>query len=214
MKKKPFRVLVCCEFSGVVRQAFSDRGWDAWSCDFLDSELSGNHFKCDVKLPLTIFPMGVERWDLVIAHPTCTYLCNSGAKHLYAGMKKENGRNEDRWRAMKKAANFFKWLLNLDFPHIAVENPIMLGYAQKIVGCGPTQVVQPWWFGHGEIKATCLWLKNLPPLEPTKIVHGRDPRVHFCSPGPDRWKERSRTLPGLAQAMASQWGSYIENLNK
>lgn len=207
--KKKLRVLIGCEFSGVVRSAFEDRGWDAWSCDYLQSELPGQHRQGDV-----LNFMRAYSWNLAIFHPPCTYLCNSGAKHLYNGMKKENGVNPERWEAMEAGAKFFKKLLNSAIKHIAIENPIMLGYARKIIGCGPTQVVQPWWFGHGEIKATCLWLKNLPPLEPTKVVHGRDPRVHFMSPGPNRWKERSRTLPGLAKAMASQWGSYIENLNK
>lgn len=209
MKKKPLRVLVACEFSGIVRQAFSDRSWEAISCDLLPTELPGKHIQGDVQTILHL-----SNFDLLIGHPPCTYLCNSGAKHLYLGMKKENGKDPARWKAMRDGALFFKGLWNLPIKHIAIENPIMLGHAQKLIGCGPTQVVQPWWFGHGEIKATCLWLKNLPSLEPTKIVHGRDPRVHFCSPGPDRWKERSRTLPGLAQAMASQWGTYIENLNK
>lgn len=207
MKRKP-RVLVACEFSGIVRQAFSDRGWDAWSCDLLPSEIPGKHICGDAIETLTR-----NRWDLLIAHPPCTYLCNSGAKHLYHGMKKENGENPARWKEMRKAANFFRaFLYNTRIPHIAVENPIMLGYAQKLIGAKPSQTIQPWMFGHGEIKATCLWLKNLPPLEPTKIVHGRIARVHRMSPGPDRWKERSRTLPGIAEAMARQWGYYIENL--
>ncbi len=201
------RVLIACEFSGVVRSAFERRGWEAWSCDFLPTEIpSVFHHQGDVR--------GIigHKWDLLIGHPPCTFLANSSAKHLYNGMKKEGGKNQERWNSMVAGAMFFKYLLNQNhIPHIAIENPIMLGYAQEIVGCGPTQTIQPYEYGHGETKATCLWLKGLSPLTPTNVVEGRTPRVHFASPGPDRWKERSRTLPGIAEAMAATWGGYIEN---
>lgn len=196
------RVLVACEFSGVVRRAFAARGHDAWSCDILDSEDGGQHLRGDVREYLE-----TRHWDMMIAHPPCTYLANSGAKHLYRGMKKENGIDQGRWQNMQNAATFFTDLFECNIPRIAVENPIMHGHAKELIGIGQTQVIQPWQHGHGETKATCLWLKNLPKLVPTDIVDGRQPRVHFASPGPDRWKERSRTLPGIAQAMAAQWGN-------
>lgn len=190
------RVLVACEFSGIVRDAFIARGHDAVSCDLLPSERPGPHHQGDV-LPL----LGAG-WDLMIAHPPCTYLANSGVRWLY-----ENGeQNEERWYEMWEGARFFRELLNADIPRIAVENPVMHGYARRIVGRGQDQCVQPWQFGHGETKATCLWLKNLPPLVPTNIVPEREQRVHKMPPGPERWRERSRTFPGIAEAMADQWG--------
>jgi hypothetical protein len=139
----------------------------------------------------------------MIAHPPCTYLANSGVRWLYKDGEPDN----DRWLAMKESGNFFRRLLEAPIPRIAVENPIMHRWGKLIVGRGQDQIIQPWQFGHGETKATCLWLKGLPKLEPTKIVDGRTPRVHHASPGPDRWKERSRTLQGIADAMADQWGS-------
>lgn len=193
------RVLVACEFSGVVREAFRRRGHDAFSCDILPaSDDSLYHYEMNV---CNVIGLG---WDLMIAHPPCTYLCNSGVRWLYGGKGKV--RDESRWLKMQDGAEFFKELLDADIPRIAVENPIMHGYAKEIIGRGPDQIVQPWMFGHGETKATGLWLKNLPPLKPTNIVDGRKPRVHFASPGPDRWKERSITYSGLAAAMADQWG--------
>ena len=143
-----------------------------------------------------------------MAHPPCTYLCNSGVRWLYGGKGKQ--RDIDRWRAMEDAARFFARLLCAPISRIAVENPIMHGHAKEIVGRGPDQIVQPWQHGDGETKATGLWLKNLPLLVPTNIVSGRNPAVHFASPGPDRWKIRSRTYPGLARAMASQWSQIYE----
>src|SRR5690606_24704723 len=137
------------------------------------------------------------------AHPPCTYLANSGVRWLY----KDGEPDEDRWLRMADGAEFFRALLNAPIPRIAVENPIMHKYARAIVGRAPDQYVQPWQYGHPETKATGLWLKGLPLLTPTNIVEGREPRVHHASPGPDRWKERSRTLPGLAAAFADQWGS-------
>lgn len=194
------RVLVACEFSGIVRDAFIASGHDAMSCDLLPTERLGPHYQGDV---LDIIDDG---WDLMVAHPPCTYLANSSAKHLYLGMKKENGRNEERWQKMREGAEFFKALLNANIPKIAVENPIMLGHAKEIVGCEQSQVIQPWQFGHPETKATCLWLKNLPPLNPTNIVEGREQRVHKMPPSDNRWKERSRTFSGVGKAMAEQWG--------
>lgn len=206
-------VLIGMEFSAVVRDAFITCGHDAWSCDLLDTEgRAGNHLKGDVCWALEgnlfKFPDAVDirtgyhplirKWDLAIFHPECTYLTNSGVRWLRT--------EEGRWAKMEAAAKFFKELLDCGIPKIAVENPIMHGYAKEIIGRQQDQIIQPWQFGHGEIKATCLWLKNLPKLWPTNIVDGRMPRVHYAAPGPDRWKERSRTLPGIAKAMAEQWG--------
>ncbi|WP_226998414.1 hypothetical protein [Tardibacter chloracetimidivorans] len=147
---------------------------------------------------------------MLIAHPECTFLANSGAKHLYAGMKAENGPNPDRWAMMGAAATFFNMMLNAPIAHVAVENPIMLGHPRRLFGIPtPTQTIQPHEYGHGETKATCLWLRNLPPLMPTNPVEGREQRVWKMGPGPDRKKERSRTFPGIAAAMAEQWGDYI-----
>jgi hypothetical protein len=191
------RVLVACEFSGIVRDAFTARGHDAMSCDLLPSESPGPHHQGSV---LEVILGG---WDLMIAHPPCTYLANSGVRWLYGGKGTE--RDEDRWRQMRLAAWFFEELLYAPaIPRVAVENPIMHRHAELPK---PTQIVQPWMFGHGETKATGLWLRGLSPLVPSDVVAGRAPRVHHASPGPDRWKERSRTLPGIAAAMAAQWGS-------
>lgn len=195
------RVLIGCEYSGVVRQAFEDKGHDAWSADFLPTEgRADRHYQGNVLDVLD------EGWDLLIAHPTCTFMANSGAKHLYIGAKKENGPDPARWEAMREGAEFFLKLWNAKIPKIALENPIMMGHAKRIIGVPQTQIIQPWWFGHGETKATCLWLKGLRKLSATNIVGGREARVHRMSPGPDRWKERSRTLPGVATAFAEQWG--------
>jgi hypothetical protein len=211
------RVLIACEFSGIVRDAFAARGHDALSCDLLESESpareNARHFQGDVGLLLNNYsrlrwlgPFWEPQWDLLIAHPPCTFICNSSSKHLYLDGKKANGRDPQRWADMAAAAHFFKVLLDAPIPKIAIENPVMHGHAQKLIGQKQTQSIQPWQFGHGEIKRTCLWLKNLPPLTPTKIVAGREARVHRMPPGPDRWKERSRTLKGIAAAMAAQWG--------
>lgn len=196
------RVLVACEFSGVVRDAFRARGHDAMSCDLLETEAPGPHYKGDARDILEARGYDEFRgrvpWDMLIAFPPCTYLCNSGVRWLHT--------QEGRWGKMREAAQFFSALLDAPIERIAIENPVMHGYAKEIIGQQQTQTIQPWQFGHGEIKATCLWLKGLPPLEPTDIVEGRKARVHRASPGPDRWKERSRTLPGIAKAMADQWG--------
>lgn len=196
------KVLVACEFSGVVREAFRAKGHEVWSCDLLPADDGSEwHYQGDVRDILG------EGWDLMIAHPPCTYLANSGNKHLYL--------QPDRFTKMHEAAEFFKLMLNAPIPMIAVENPIMR-HAVDRVGRRQDQIIQPWKFGHKEMKATCFWLKNLPPLKSTNIV-GPPPadkaerrkwaRVHQASPGPDRWKIRSRTLVGVAEAMADQWGS-------
>lgn len=144
----------------------------------------------------------------MVAHPPCTFLSNSGVRWLYGG--KGTDRDPDRWAKMEAAARFFRRLLeHPTIPHIAVENPIMHGYGQAIIGRGPDQTVQPWMFGHGETKATSYWLKNLPLLVPTDVVEGRVARVHLASPGPNRWMERSRGLPGMAAAIADQWGGFV-----
>lgn len=201
------RVLVACEFSGVVRRAFSALGHEAWSCDLLPAEDgSARHFQDDAIRVAYSRP-----WDLLIAHPECTYLANSGAKHLYAGMKKENGPDGDRWAHMGAAAAFFLAMLNAPVARVAVENPVMLGHPKRLFDIpDPTQIIQPWEYGHGETKATCLWLRGLPPLVPTNVVQGREGRVWRMPPGPDRKKERSRTYEGIARAMAEQWGGAAE----
>lgn len=180
------RVLVACEYSGVVREAFKKKGHDAWSCDLLPSEIEGNHYRKDV---LDILDDG---WDLMIAHPPCTHLAVSGARWF-----------KDKQKEQQEALGFVRTLLEAPIPRIALENPISI-ISSRIRK--PDQIIQPWMFGHGETKATCLWLKGLPALTPTKIVEGREARVHKMAPSPDRWKERSRTYQGIADAMASQWG--------
>lgn len=192
------RVLVACEFSGTVRDAFIQKGHEALSCDLLETEKPGPHYVGNV---MDIINDG---WDLMIAHPPCTYLANSGVRWLYKGGKGDI-KDFKRWTLMVMAANFFLDLFNAPIPHIAVENPVMHRHATQIIGSKATQIIQPWQFGHGEIKGTGLWLKNLSPLKPTNIVDGRVPRVHYASPSPDRWKERSRTYKGIAEAMADQW---------
>ena len=197
------RVLIACERSGVVRLAFRAVGHDAWSNDLEPADDGdSHHIRGDA-----IKAAYSERWDLIIAHPECTYLANSGAKHLYAGMSAANGPEPDRWARLGAAAQFFLTLLNAPALRVAVENPIMLGHPRRLFGIPePTQIIQPWQFGHGETKATCLWLRGLPPLKPTKIVDGREQRVFRMAPGPDRKKDRSRTYEGIAAAMVEQWG--------
>jgi len=193
------RILVGCEFSGIVRDAFRARGHDAWSCDLLLSEGDPRwHLQAD------IFTMLDRGWDLFIFHWPCTRLANSGVRWLYGG--KGTTPDIDRWQAMEDDANNFRLLLDAPIARVCGENPIPHRYARELMG-DYSQVVQPWMFGHPETKATCLWLKNLPLIKPTNIVTGRQPRVHYESPGPDRWKRRSRTLPGIAAAMAEQWSN-------
>lgn len=182
------RVLVACEFSGIVRDAFLALGHDAWSCDLLPTERPGPHLQADV---LTVLDRG---WDLMIAHPPCTHLAVSGAR-WFAGKQTEQA----------AALAFVESLWAAPVPRVALENPVSILSTRSSLG-RPTQIIQPWQFGHGEIKATCLWLRGLPRLLPTRVVDGRVARVHRASPGPNRWKERSRTLPGIAAAMAAQWG--------
>lgn len=186
------RIVIGCEFSGIVRDAFAEKGHDAWSCDLLPTERPGNHIQDDVLNHLD------DGWDMAIFHTPCTYITNSGVRWL-----KEN---PDRWQLMVRDALFFKRCMDSNIPKIANENPIPHKYALEIIGRKYDQIIQPWMFGHGETKATCLWLNNLPLLQPTNIVDGREARIHRMPPGPDRWKERSRTLVGIAQAMAEQWG--------
>ena len=186
------RVLVACEYSGKVRDAFIAQGHDAISCDILPTESIGPHYQGDA------FDIIDQDWDLMIAHPPCTYLCNSGVSWLH--------KRPERWGQLKDGAEFFKALLEADIPKIAVENPIMHKYAVDIIGRRQDQIIQPWQFGHGETKATGFWLKGLPKLQPTDIVEGREQRVHLLPPSKDRWKLRSTTYQGIADAMALQWG--------
>ncbi len=204
------KVLIACEFSGIVRDAFRKRGHDAWSCDLLDAEVPGPHFAADVR---NIFRMGFK-WDLMIAHPPCTYLCSSGLHW--------NTKRPERAAATEEGLNFVRFLLDAPIQKIALENPI---------GCistqirKPDQVIQPWQFGHRESKTTCLWLKNLPLLVPTNVMSPREYRVtpsgkikplwdnqtpsgqNKLGPSEDRWALRSKTYEGIAEAMAEQWGS-------
>lgn len=187
-------VLIACEFSGIVREAFAKRGHNAWSCDLLDTDIQGKHIKGDILevLRIELIRMGSSYWDLMIAFPPCTHLAVSGARWF-----------KDKQQEQQEAIKFFMDLANARIPKIAIENPvgIMSTRYRK-----PDQIVQPWMFGHGETKATCFWLKNLPLLKPTNIVDGRTPRVHHLPPSPDRWKLRSTTYTGIAEAMAEQWG--------
>jgi hypothetical protein len=183
------RILVACEFSGIVRDAFKARGHYAVSCDLLESERRGLHYVGPVQWCIK----GITGpWDLMIAHPPCTHLAVSGARWF-----------KDKEYEQAEALAFVKFLMDAPIEKICLENPISVisTHIRK-----PDQIIQPWMFGHPETKATCLWLKNLPKLVPTDIVEGRNARVHREPPGPDRWKNRSRTLQGIADAMAEQWG--------
>jgi site-specific DNA-cytosine methylase len=181
------KILIACEYSGTVREVFSKLGHDAWSCDILETEIPGNHYQCDVR------DIICEGWDLMIAHPPCTHLAVSGARWF-----------KDKKVEQAEALEFVRLLLNAPIERIALENPISIISSQIRK---PDQIIQPWQFGHGETKATCLWLKNLPKLQPTNIVEGREQRIWKMPPGENRWKERSRTFEGIAQAMANQWGN-------
>jgi len=180
------RVLVACEYSGVVRDAFTAIGHSAMSCDLLDTEKSGLHYKGDVTNILN------DGWDLMICHPPCTHLAVSGARWF-----------KEKQKEQAEALKFVELLLNAPIPQICLENPISI-ISSRIRK--PDQIIHPWQYGHGETKATCLWLKNLPLLKPTNIVEGREARVHKMPPSPNRWKERSRTFQGIADAFAEQWG--------
>lgn len=196
--RKPLkmRVLIACEHSNTVRDAFLDRGHDAWSCDLKKADHPNVNFRRHIRGDVT--PLLQEPWDLIIAHPPCTYLCNSGVRWF-----KEYPNRQLR---MLEGALFFLACLSANAPKVAVENPIMHGYAKDVIGEEPTQIIQPWMFGHGETKATCLWLKGLPPLTPTNIVEGREQRIHKLW-GPKAAELRSITYKGIADAMATQWGS-------
>lgn len=196
------RVLVACEFSGVVRRAFAARAHDAWSCDLLPAEdRSNKHITGDARDILD------DGWDLlIVAHPPCTRLCNSGVRWL--SVPPAGKTREQMWCELEQGAALFGAFWNAPIERICVENPVMHRHAKERIPNyqEPAQSVQPWQFGHGEVKRTCFWLKNLPALTPTRIVEGRTARVHQMSPGPLRWKERSRFFPGIADAMADQWG--------
>jgi hypothetical protein len=182
------RVLVACEYSGRVRDAFRRRGHDAWSCDLLECEADPRwHYQAPVEEVLS------QGWDLMIAHPPCTHLAVSGSRHFHR-----------KAREQAEALDFVRLLMDAPIPRWCIENPVsVISSAIRPAD----QVIQPWQFGHGETKATCLWLQNLPRLNSTDVVEGREPRVHMMPPGPNRWKERSRTFKGIAEAMGDQWGA-------
>ena len=182
-------ILVACEYSGIVRSAFVALGHNVWSCDLLPTEIPGQHYQGDVRDLLK------EQWDLMIAHPPCTHLAVSGARYFYRKQAEQ-----------AEALEFVRLLMNAPIEHIAIENPISV-ISSRIRK--PDQIIQPWQFGHGETKATCLWLKNLPKLQPSNIVEGREQRIHKMPPSPERWKERSRTFQGIASAMAAQWSRHL-----
>ena len=184
------KVLVACEYSGRVRDAFRQHGHDAWSCDILECEADSRyHYQGPVENILN------DGWDLMVAHPPCTHLAVSGSRHFPE--KIADGRQQ-------QALDFVRLLMDAPIDRWAIENPIsVISSAIR----KPDQIIQPWQYGHGEVKATCLWLKNLPKLVPTNCVEGREERIHKMPPGPERWKERSRTFEGVAQAMGEQWGN-------
>lgn len=185
-------VLVACEESGTVRDAFARRGHNAWSCDLLPTRSKGQHWQGDIR------DACFDSFDLMIAHPPCDHLAVSGSR--WFAQKRADGRQQ-------AAIEFFLLLANAPVPFIAVENPVCI---MSSVWRKPDQIIQPWQFGHGETKATCLWLKGLPKLEPTNVVDGREARVHRMPPGPNRKRDRSETYAGIAEAMADQWGRYVE----
>jgi hypothetical protein len=189
MDIKSMRVLVACEYSGTVRDAFRRAGHDAMSCDLLPTEAPGPHYQGDVRDVLD------DGWDLMVAHPPCTYLSVSGMHWTTRGLRDP--------QLTENALTFVRLLMDAPIARIAIENPVSV-ISSRIRK--PDQIVQPWMFGHGETKATCLWLKNLPVLQPSNIVDGRESRIHRMPPSPTRWKERSKTYQGIADAMADQWG--------
>lgn len=199
------KILIACEYSGIVRDAFKEKGFDAWSCDLLPTDTPGQHYIGDV---LDILEEG---WDMMIGHPPCTYLCNSGVSWLY---DKEGHRNVKRWEDMYAATDFFQTLLEANIPKICLENPIPHRYG---IGKTYSQIIHPYQHGHLERKATCLWLKGLPKLEVSndvkedmlKLPKKLQQRLHHLPPSPDRWKLRSTTYKGIAQAMADQWSKYV-----
>lgn len=206
------KVLIACEYSGTVRDAFIKMGHKAMSCDLLPSDSPGPHYQGDVFNLLhdtkvrDLFIGEGNNFDLMIAHPPCTYLSNSGVTWLY--------KNQERWKDLISGAVFFRKLMESNIPKICIENPIQHKYAKEIIGNPHTQIIQPYMFGHAESKATCLWLKGLPPLIETNNVKEEfqslpkniAQRLHYLPPSKDRWKIRSTTFSGIAEAMASQWG--------
>jgi hypothetical protein len=182
------KVLIACEYSGAVRDAFIRGGHDAMSCDFLPTDKPGPHYQGDVRNLLN------DGWDLMVAHPPCTHLAVSGARWF-----------KNKQQEQAEALDFVRLLMDAPILRIALENPVSI-ISSRVRK--PDQVIQPWQFGHGETKATCLWLKNLPKLCPTNIVDGREARIHKMPPSADRWKLRSETYAGIAQAMANQWGIF------
>jgi hypothetical protein len=182
------RVLVACEYSARVRDAFRRRGHDAWSCDLLECE-AGPQWHLQQRVEQVLY----DGWDLMVAHPPCTHLAVSGSRYFHR-----------KQREQAEALDFVRLLMAAPIARWCIENPVSV-ISSAIAP--PQQIIQPWQFGHGETKATCLWLHNLPRLRPTAIVHGREARVHMMPPGPDRWKERSRTYEGIAEAMGEQWGA-------
>ncbi|MFT6047297.1 MAG: hypothetical protein ACI9WC_003011 [Arenicella sp.] len=200
------KVLIACEYSGRVRDAFKAKGHFAMSCDFHDTEVPGEHYQGDVRDVLS------SDWDLMVAHPECTYLCNSGVCHLHKDAK--------RWLKLFDSAEFFRMLLNSGIEKTAVENPVMHKYGKQLIGQQQSQIIHPHMFGHMEQKQTCLWLKGLPSLVSTnnvkeemmKLPNNERQRLHYLPPSPDRWKERSRTYQGIADAMAKQWSNGQSDL--
>ncbi len=183
------KILIACEFSGIVRDAFAARGHDAWSCDLLPTESAGKHYQEDI---MSHAYNVMEKWNLMIAHPPCTHLAVSGARWF-----------SEKRKEQEDALDFVRFLMDAPIDKICIENPVSI-ISTKIRK--PDQIIQPWMFGHGETKTTCLWLKGLPKLQPIDVVLGRDDRIHKMPPSPTRWKERSRTYRGIANAMAKQWG--------
>ena len=204
-------ILVACEFSGKVRDAFIKKGHEAWSCDLLEAEgeYKGNHYQGNI-LDILACQSANQKWDMLIAHPPCTYLANSGVRWLHD--------NPERFKHMENGAKFFRHLLESDIPQIAVENPVIHKYARAIIGRGHDQIIQPYEFGHNASKQTCLWLRGLLQLKPTnyyppRIVNGKkrwgnqtDSGQNKLTPSPIRGKLRSITYSGVAEAMADQWG--------
>lgn len=199
------RVLVACEFSGTVREAFLRRGHDAWSCDLLPSPTPTNrHIVGDARELLH------QDWDLlIVAHPPCTRLCNSGVRWL--SQPPEGRTAQEMWNELEAGAALFSDFWNAPIPRRCIENPVMHKHAKVRIRNyrPPAQTVQPWQFGHGECKRTCFWLDGLEPLTPTQIVEGREQRVFKAAPGPNRWAERSKFFIGIADAMADQWGDLL-----
>lgn len=216
---KPLRVLVACEYSGRVRDAFRARGHDAMSCDYLPSEAPGPHYQGDVRDVIdSVRLTGGMGFDLLIAHPPCTRLTNSGVRWLHVPPPGKT--KAQMWAELDEAVAFYELLRNAPIPRKALENPVMHRHARERLGSLPRHVVQPWWFGDPAFKATGFELHGLPPLTPTHKLtppkagtdeHKQWSWVHRAPPSADRWKHRSRTFPGIAEAMADQWGGLTHN---